>query len=504
MKKLIYIFTLLMLIGSACTELDEEVYEKIPDDEYPENDAQVANLATEVYSQLQPLADDQGWWFLAQELSSDELAGPTRGSDWYDGGKWLEMHQHNWSNDNEGVNRMWDVFWSGITTANQTLDMMRKLPQDEAVKAKMKEVEVMRSFYYYLLIDNYGDAPYLTSAENAPDKPYKITREAIFDSLVTTVENNLSALKPIDNKYMATRYMGYALLAKLYLNAEVYTGTPKWEKASAYCDSIINGPYSLEGNVSAPFVTNNENSSEIIFSIPYDEDNFQGFRLHMRSLHYQHNQKFDMTVGPWNGFAVVPSHFDTYSDNDIRKDEFHIYGPQYKPNGEQIIDEQTGEPLNIDPYLPALYMTASEYSTYEIRTTGARIGKYEVKSGAKENLSNDLPLFRLTDIYLMKAEAEIRMNGAGAGDEWINPIRQRAGLTSWSGATLDQLLAERGRELYVEGHRRQDLIRFGEFTKQWWAKGDDQGGVSGDPSVRTFPIPKWATDSNPNLLEEPQ
>ncbi len=497
MKNLIYILTLIMFISSACTELDEEVYEKIPDDQYPENEAQVANLATEVYSQLKPFADDQGWWFLAQELSSDELAGPTRGDHWDDGGKWREMHQHDWSNDHEGVNRMWEVFWNGITTANQTLDMMRKLPQDETVKAKMKEVEVMRSFYYYLLIDNYGDAPYLTTAEDAPDKPYKIKREAIFDSLVTTVEENLPALKKTDSKYMATRYMGYALLAKLYLNAEVYTGTAQWEKASAYCDSVINGPYSLAGNVSGPFATNNENSSEIIFSIPYDEDNFQGFRLHMRTLHYQHNLKYDMSVGPWNGFAVVPTHFDTYSDNDVRKEKYHIYGPQYASSGDQIVDEETNEPLDIDPHLPALYMTTSDYSLYEVRTSGARIGKYEVKTGAKENLSNDLPLFRLTDFYLMKAEAEIRQGNDG--DQWVDPIRERADVPTIDNITLDELLAERGRELYVEGHRRQDLIRFGKFTEEWWEK-----DVTDDPSVKTFPIPKWATDANPNLLEEPQ
>lgn len=501
MKNLIYIISLILLIGSACTELDEEVYEKIPTDEYPENDAQVANLATEVYSRLRPLADDEGWWFLAQEISSDELVGPTRGSDWYDGGKWQEMHLHDWSDDHEGVNRMWDVFWSGITTANQTLDMMKKLPQTEEIEAKMNEVEVMRSFYYYLLIDNYGDAPYLTTAEDAPEKPYKITREAIFDSLVTTVEENLPTLKKQDSKYMATRYMAYALLAKLYLNAEVYTGTPQWEKASAYCDSIIEeGPYVLENNVSAPFMASNENSSEIIFSIPYDEDNFQGFRLHMRSLHYQHNLKYDMSVGPWNGLTVVPTHFDTYSEDDLRKEEYHIYGPQYDINGNQIVDDQTGEPLDIDPYLPALEMTSSDYSTYEIRTTGARVGKYEIEQGAKENLNNDLPLFRLTDIYLMKAEAEIRLGGPGDGDEWINPIRERAGVSTWDGATLEQLLEERGRELYVEGHRRQDLIRFDKFTEEWWEKED----VTGDPSVETFPIPKWATDANPNLLEDPQ
>lgn len=505
MKSRILIITLMIiLLGAGCTKLDEEIYDRIPSDLYPENDNQIANLTVDAYSKFRPLVDDEGWWFLAQEVSSDEFCGPTRGADWFDGGKWLNVHRHEWTNDDESVNRMWDRFWQGITICNQTLDKMKDLPQSDQIKRKMGELEVVRSFYYYLLMDNYGDAPYLVSAANAPDQPFKISREAIFDSLVNTVERNLPNLKKIDNKYLATRYMGFSLLAKLYINAEVYTGAPQWEKAGIYCDSIIEGPYTLEGNVLAPFVTENQNSSEIIFSIPYDEDFFQGFRLHMRTLHYQHNLKYDMPVGPWNGLCVVPTHFDTYEDNDLRKEGYHIYGPQYDVGGNIIIDGLTGEPLDIDPHLPALYMTEGDFTPVEIRTTGARVGKYEIKLGAKENLSNDFPLFRLTDIYLMKAEAEIRLNGPGSGDQWINPIRERAGVSAWSGATLDDLLAERGRELYCEGHRRQDLIRFDKFTEVWWAKGDNQGGVAGDPSVEIFPIPKWATDANPNLLLPPK
>ncbi|MBE0641113.1 MAG: RagB/SusD family nutrient uptake outer membrane protein, partial [Bacteroidales bacterium] len=102
------------------------------------------------------------------------------------------------------------------------------------------------------------------------------------------------------------------------------------------------------------------------------------------------------------------------------------------------------------------------------------------------------PLFRISDFYLMKAETEIRQGNSG--DEWINPIRQRAGVSAWSGATLEQLLSERGRELYLEGHRRQDLIRFGKWENAWWEKD------ASTPERRTFPIPKWATDANPNLL----
>lgn len=494
MKKLLFIISLLTIVFvSGCTKLEEEMFESIPSSEYPENADQVANLSVDAYKRLQNFVDDNGWWFLAQEISSDGFCGPTRASDWYDGGKWTDMHKHSWTNDNEGVNRMWSLFWDGITSSNQILDMLKKMDQNDNIKAKIAEVEVMRSLYYYYLMDNYGDAPYLTTANLPSDfLPEKITRAAMYDSLVTVVENNLPQLKLQDIKLLATRYMAFSLLAKLYANAEIYTGTPQWDKANAYCDSIIAGPYSLESDVSSAFVTNNDKSSEIIFAIPYDEDNFQGFRLHMRTLHYQHNLTYDMPVGPWNGFAVVPTFFQKYDDVDIRKQKWFIYGPQYTSAGEPIIESITGEPLDIDPILPALIMQDGEYTPSEIRTTGARAGKYEIKSGAKENLSNNFPLFRLTDFYLLKAELEVRLGRNG--DQWVNPIRQRAGVAAYNNASLVNIYDERGRELWLEGHRRQDQIRYGKWQESWWEK------PVTDASRKTFPIPKWATDANPNLL----
>ena len=501
MKNISTLIIFVIFLGTSCTNLDEVLYDKIPGDKYPENASQVATVAVDAYARLRPLADDEGWWFLAQEVSSDELVFPVRDADWDDGGKWRIMHQHTWNNDIEGVNRMWDVFWQGITRSNQVLDFYRALDESEEITRKIKEVEVMRSYYDYLLIDNYGDAPYLTSTINVPEQPLKITREAIFDSLTTTLENNLPYLKLIDNKYLATRYMAFSLLSKLYLNAEAYAGAEYWIEAEQYIDSVLAGPYSLESTVTGTFVTDNQASSEIIFSIPYDEDDFQGFRIHMRTLHYQHNETYDMPVGPWNGCAVTYDHFNTYEDSDLRKDAYFLYGPQYDSKGKAIVESVIGAPLNIDPEIPAILMDAT-YTPTQIRTTGARIKKYEIAKGAKENLSNDFPIFRITDFYLMKAEVLIR-NG-GNGDSWVNEIRQRAGVSIWGGTQLDSLLAERGRELFAEGHRRQDLIRFGKFTNSWWAKGDSQGGTSGDESVLIFPIPKWASDANPNLLLDPQ
>jgi hypothetical protein len=131
------------------------------------------------------------------------------------------------------------------------------------------------------------------------------------------------------------------------------------------------------------------------------------------------------------------------------------------------------------------------YTQVQIRLSGARVAKFEIKLGAKENLSNDFPIFRYADVLLMKAEAVIRQGGNG--DEWVNMIRNRAGVDSWSGVTLSQLLEERGREMFWEAHRRQDLIRFDEFNKAWWEK------QASTPDRKTFPIPQWAIDANPNL-----
>ncbi|HZK06931.1 MAG TPA: RagB/SusD family nutrient uptake outer membrane protein [Bacteroidales bacterium] len=479
-----------LIIISGCTKLDEEYFDQIPSELYPENDEQVATLTVNAYKRLQNMADDNGWWFLAQEISTDEICGPTRGADWYDGGKWVDVYQHRWTNDTESVNRMWGLFWDGINECNRTIGTLRNIGDNEEILKKIGELEVLRSFFYYLLIDNYGNVPYVTMVMDEGFQPVKVERSVIYDSLVNVVEKNLHYLNRGDLKYMATRNMAFALLAKLHLNAEIYTGTEHWAEAGQYCDSVMAGPYHLASDVKAPFITENQNSSEIIFSIPYDEDNFQGFRLHMRTLHYQSNLTFDMSVGPWNGFAVVPTHFDTYQEIDLRRDAHFIYGPQFASDGSPIIESILNEPLDIDPHLPALSMT-SGFSDKQIRTSGARIGKYEIKMGAKENLSNDFPLFRLSDFYLMKAETEIRLGGNG--DQWVNPIRQRAGVAPYSGCSLTQLLEERGREMFVEGHRRQDLIRFGKWEGSWWEK------EAHGKEKRTFPIPQWAIDGNPNL-----
>ncbi len=493
MKKIIRLLAL-SLIFVSCTDLSEEFYDKIPGDQYPENAAQIALETAPIYRPLQDFLDWGGWWF-CQEVPSDEMTCPTRDTDWDDGGKWRELHLHTWTPTTEAVASMWGRFYEGVGKINELLEKY-EVPEGEEVDPEiahiLAQLKVMRAYYYYLLIDNYGDVPYLTTFSDAPLNPGKDPKAFIFESIVAEVEASIPDMKFSTSKTSVTRAMAFSVLAKLYLNAEVYTGEAYWEDANRVCDSIIQmGVYSLESDPLAPFVTENSNSVENIFTIPYDRENYNGFNLHMRTLHYAHNLTFDMTVGPWNGFAAMEDHFNTYEEGDLRLAGF-LVGEQFTSSGQPLMDNTAGSPVVLTPEIPALQM-GSSFTPQEIRMSGARVSKFEIEKGANENLSNDFPLFRYADILLMKAEALVRMNGPGSGDDFINQVRNRAGINSISSATLDDILEERGRELFWEAHRRQDLIRFGKFNDAWWEKS------ASDPSRNTFPIPQWVLDANPNL-----
>ena len=299
-------------------------------------------------------------------------------------------------------------------------------------------------------------------------------------------------------------------LAKLYLNAEVYTGTPQWDKALAACDAIINsGKFSLAGSYFDNFVTENSGSPEFILAIPYDQVFAGGNNLNVRTLHYGSQDTYNLTAQPWNGYCSLQEFYNSFDDEDVRKQSF-LVGPQFTASGNPVIDngaeaaDPDGTPLNFMPEV-------NELGPDALRQAGARIGKYEFALGSTENLSNDVPIFRYSDILLMKAEILLRQGNEGEALVLVNEIRSRAGVEALATLTLDDMLAERGREMCFEAHRRTDLIRFGKYNDEWWGKTAD-GRNSGfsppetgrfDPEVRIFPIPRGQVDANPNLSQNP-
>ena len=493
----------------SCTNLDETLFSQIPSDVFPENDAQIAARLLVIYDRLPGWPDWAGWFFL-QEVTADAITVPTRATDWDDDGKWRELHQHNWTDQTEALTQAWPELFRGIMNTNMLIDgMAGELDSPEPnpiILRNLAIVKAMRAYYYYVAIDLYGDVPFITSFVHAPALPYRNYRADIWDSLIRDLEWVVEHLpEGRGSRAAVNRGMVYSLMAKLFLNAEVFTsrdngGTADvhgfWASAEYWSNRVIELGYSLNTDIRGPFLANNRGCPENIFVVDFDEDLRHGFNLHMRTLHYDSDQTFGMTLGPWNGFAFQPAFFNTFEETDLRRDAWFLYGPQYTVDGAPLFDGTTRERVDFFNDIPALIMSAATHGDHVLRNAGVRANKFEVRRGAGQNLGNQFPIFRLADIYLMKSEALIRQGLNG--DEWVNRVRARAGVAPFSGADLDDILAERGRELVWEGHRRQDLIRFGRFGDAWWEK------PASGPEREIFFIPRQQVAANPNLALPPR
>lgn len=498
--KNLYKITIAIVISFAlynCTDLESDVSDFIPGSEYPENAEQAIRVANPVFTGTQGLLDDGGGWWYLQEITSDEAVAPTRGSDWEDGGKWRVLHSHTWDNNNFAINGLWGTIYRAIPRANRAIELLEVGAENEEVAIVLAQTIVSRAYYYYLAIDNFGDVPFPRTFTGTEEFPSRTSRAEVFNTIVQDILDNVDKL-PTPTPGVASSSINkgnaYALLAKLYLNAEVYTGTPMWQETIDACNNVISFGYELESNPLDPFKTDNGNSKENIYTIAFDEDNFTGFNLHMRTLHYLSQQTFNMDVTPWNGFAILEETYNLYESSDLRTDGF-LVGQQYASDGTEITDADAGgKKLILTPNIPALKMDAGSFSLSEIRFSGVRVAKWEIKAGAKGNLSNDFALFRLADILLTKAEAMVRLGQNG--DALVNEIKERSNAPIMGNYSLEDILDERGRELLWEGYRRQDLIRFGKYNNAWWEKNTSAS------TRNIFPVPQFAINANDNLLPQ--
>jgi hypothetical protein len=214
------------------------------------------------------------------------------------------------------------------------------------------------------------------------------------------------------------------------------------------------------------------------------------------TLHYLSQQTYDLLEQPWNGYSSLEEFYNSFTDEDVRKNSF-LEGPQFSSSGERLLDlsaednDPDGQPLTFTPEI-------NELAPGALRQAGVRVGKWEFASGNPNSLSNDFPLFRYADVLLIRAEALWRQTpGDVEALSLVNQIRTRAGLPALGSMNADDFLAERGREMFAEGWRRSDLIRFGKYNDPWWEK-----GVSPD-YVNIFPIPRQQLQSNLNLQQNP-
>jgi hypothetical protein len=520
-KRILYIIA--AIIGttglySSCTNLDEEVFSEVIASEYKPTENDLPYILAPAYSVLRPLA--LGWqgYFDLQEEAADAIATPARPNGWYDGGTYLRMHQHTWTSLQGQPNGLWSNCYRGITTVNRTISQIEdgSIPVTTGKENIIAELRGLRAFYYYLLLDNHGNVPIVTDYKDVTI-PKQSTRQELYDFVIKEFNE---AMPLLSDKVDVTTYgrmnkwAAKATLAKIYLNAGVYTGTPQWEKSIQACNEIIlSNKYGLETNYRDIFKTENQNSKEIIFSVPYDELNGTGSSIHMKTLSPLSRRVFGLIVTPWGGNAALPQFINTYDQEDGRLKDTWIQGPQKDiSTGALVIDYVN--------FIPGMAQSADNQ--------GYRIGKYEIKVGARDALSNDFPFLRYADVLMMKAESLLRTNKADDAALLVSQVRDRAykanpAKATVTGAQLQQgssyaygyvtngvitepqtgadipygrFMDELGWEFAAEAHRRQDLIRFGVFTTKTWFNHRPNG------TFRTiFPLPQAEINKNPNLKQ---
>lgn len=359
----------------------------------------------------------------------------------------------------------------------------------------VSELRFIRALAYYSMIDCFGKGVLVTNENYGTTEPLpEASRTELFnyvESELLDVEGKIS----LTNEYgRANKSVVRMLLAKLYLNAQVYTGTQRWDDALTYTNKVINeGNYHLADSFVSQFSGDNYNSTEVIFPLIADAVVSQSFGNTTYivngscSTETMNINDFG-TSDAWTGHRATKAWYGLYGDLDSSPDDraklFWTEGHNYEMANYKV--------------------WADGYPSVKFRNTN-----FTGTSVSTPFSSTDFPLYRLADAYLMYAECVLRGAAGGSASQaldYVNAVRNRshAGAITSGELNLDFLLDERARELNLEGHRRTDLIRFGKFTGGsyiWPWKGNTAEGTSIPDTYKVFPIPQTALQANPNLTQ---
>lgn len=453
-------------------------------------------------------------WYL-QTLTTDEAIWSYEG----DGGV-RELQRNIWTASNPVIRGIYSRAMFQVALANEYLrqttpeKLSSRGVSDQQLLTTISdyrnEVKALRYLAYYHLMDLFGKAAFNTEDQPVAVAGEQYNRQQLFTYLETELTALIPELKAPRSNEAGRLDQAFArmILAKMYLNAEVYIGQNRYQDCMSQCTEIIQGGYTLEPNYLDNFKADNDTSTEMIFAIQSDGESTQNYgpttvmiNGSVGSLELN-GASLGVGAGGWGGAIRLRKQFvekfnGSEFDFDARKT---ISG-----GGERLLDIADISNRNQGYIL-------SKYSN--LSSTGA--------SGSNSTFVNtDFPLFRLADAYLMFAEAQMRKDGATNGSNttnasaeslgYINALRERANDGDFANVaanqvTLDFILDERLRELHWEGHRRQDLIRFGKYTGgnyNWAWKGNAPNGVAISSNLNLFPIPTLAIVANPNLTQNP-
>lgn len=508
MKKYILLIpTAFILMIVSCTDLNEPLYDQIDARKFYETEGEIQAGLTNAYYKLM-LTEIWIHQFIMQEVTTEVAIVPTRtNGGWNDGGRWNDAHLHTWDAAHSDITELYSKLYNVVASTNSLIELLQNREGDEIddVNAAIAEMRALRAYAYQQLLDLYGNVPVVTAAQIDPnDLPSNIntTRADVFNFIEQELTELLDDIPSVAEMTMEqrgdyyprfTKEAAQAMLVRLYLNAEVYSGTPRWQDAIEVAGDIIQtGAFSLTPNIWENFSPENQDSPETILAISqHNQDitscNFcaeGGNWINQLGLHPNLQSKYNLPSSPWGGTNVSEDHFNDYEEDDFRR-TLILHGEQYSNSGDLLVNLTPVSNLNNSPFNEG-------FKSIKYQPDPQMVGI---------SARNDQILIRYSEVLLSKAEAHYRLGQIGPALDLVNQVRQRNfdSYTPLSTLTEDMLIKEWAREFMWETKHRTHLIRFGKFTTNRYKFKD----YDSEPHRIVFPIPQNELDRNPNLKQNP-
>jgi len=458
------------------------------------------NLYNGIYGQL----GDQANFFALNEVSTDETLVPTRGTDWGDNGIWRTLHAHTWSPTHSYILTTWNQLNQNVFRASEIIASTNEAPTAQ----QAAEAKFLRAFSMYFVLDFWGQVPFREPGQGSDVDPVVFSAQEAYNFILDDINGAIAGLPvsgPSEGNDKANRAAANFLKAKVVLNSSRYGAAGNMQDVINAVDAIAADGYALQAGYFELFKPDVDNETIWFISASVGNRIWNG-------LHYNQNSP-DNVGGGWNGFTTLAAFYDSFEGNpnsnnvgDGQEERRgwvpdasnanssnlgigygFLQGQQYEEDG-TILKARPGDPLIFTKELPGL--------SGNNERTGIRIIKYHPSPDDGGSFRSHEIVFRYADAHLMKAEAMMRSGGDATA--MVNELRTLRGASPLGNVGESQMLAERGRELYVEFWRRNDLLRFGKFTMDWEFKNPD---AVGDETKNLYPIPINALLSNPNLVQ---
>ena len=506
--KIVLLSLISMTALYSCSDLELEATDSVIQDVSFTGVADSQESLNGLYGETWGMLGDQANFFALNEVTTDEQVIPTRGSDWGDNGLWRSLHNHTWKVDHGFLLSTWNQLNSKVLKASQIIDPLSNSSQQQVAEAKF-----LRAFSMFFVLDMWGQNPFREATDDPVATPVVLSPSEAFAYILNDLNEAIGGLPntgPSMETNGASKAAANFLKAKLILNSERYTGSaPNYQEVINAVNAVEASGFALQDGYFKLFEPTVNTETVLFGNIGIGNRIWNG-------MHY--NMVTPNQGGGWNGFSTLAEFYDLFegdaNENYVGSGQEERRGwvpdasnanntDNYGMGYGFLVGQQysgTGEPLSDRAGNPLVY--SRDFSlTNSNETQAIRVIKYHPFNGTNEDsFRAHETIFRYADAHLMRAEAMLRAGNAGEALAEVNELRVLRDATPLGSLSLDDMIDERGRELYVEFFRRNDLIRFGQFTKDWEFK--DPAAV-GDANKNLFPIPLTALLSNPNLVQNP-